>query len=107
MVGTAEGLPGSCDKHSAPYLLSPDLVRYSEFESDRPRASSVDTAEYDDVCGMTRRKKEEMKVMLNVPAARRRRKSEVLSGNAKEEIVEKKNALRPNADKGNAVAVPR
>lgn len=56
---------------------------------------------------MTRRKNKEMKAMPNVPAARRRRKSDVLSGNATEEIVEKKKALRPNADRGNAVAVPR
>ena len=36
-----------------------------------------------------------------------RRKEEVLSGNASEEIKEKKNAPRPKADRGNAVAVPR
>ncbi len=45
--------------------------------------------------------------MPDVPAASKRRKSEVLSGNAKEEMTEKKNALRPKADRGNAVAVPR
>ena len=63
--------------------------------------------EYDDECGTTRRKNREMKAMPNVPAASRSRKSEVLSGNANEEIVEKKNALRPKAERGNAVAVPR
>jgi len=63
--------------------------------------------EYDDVCGRTRRKNMEMKTMPDVPAASKRRKSEVLSGNAKEEMTEKKNALRPKADRGNAVAVPR
>jgi len=56
---------------------------------------------------MTRRKNMEMKTMPDVPAASKRRKSEVLSGNAKEEMTEKKNALRPKADRGNAVAVPR
>lgn len=45
--------------------------------------------------------------MPDVPAASKRRKSDVLSGNAKEEIIEKKKALRPKADSGNAVAVPR
>lgn len=45
--------------------------------------------------------------MPDVPAASKRRKSDVLSGNAKEETIEKKKALRPKADSGNAVAVPR
>lgn len=49
----------------------------------------------------------EMKAMPDVPAASKRRKSAVLSGNAKEEIIEKKKALSPKADRGNAVAVPR
>lgn len=45
--------------------------------------------------------------MVNVPTARRSRKSVVLSGNAKDEIEAKKKALRPKADRGKAVAVPR
>lgn len=44
---------------------------------------------------------------MNVEMANRRSKSDVLSGNAKEEMAEKKNALRPNAESGKAVAVPR
>lgn len=56
---------------------------------------------------MTRRKKNETKHMANVPRASIRRKSLVLSGKAKDEMVTKKKALRPKADKGKAVAVPR
>lgn len=44
--------------------------------------------------------------MITVPVARRRRKCEVSCGRASA-IVAKKNALRPNAARGNAVAVPR
>ena len=54
-----------------------------------------------------RRKKVETETMVKVAMANRRSRSEVLSGNAKEEIAAKKNALRPNAASGNAVAVPR
>ena len=36
-----------------------------------------------------------------------KRKSEVLLGKANIDIKEKKKALKPKADKGNAVAVPR
>lgn len=42
-----------------------------------------------------------------LPIERRRRKPEMLSGNTKPERVVKKNALRPKADSGKAVAVPR
>ncbi len=45
--------------------------------------------------------------MANVPMASIRRKSVVLSGKAKEEMVTKKKALRPKAAKGKPVAVPR
>ena len=45
--------------------------------------------------------------MQKVPIANIKRKLEVLSGNATDEIDEKKKALRPNAAKGKAVAVPR
>jgi hypothetical protein len=39
--------------------------------------------------------------------ARRKRKSDVFPGNASDDSVEKKKALRPNAASGKAVAVPR
>ena len=56
---------------------------------------------------MTRRKKVPMKVIKNVAIDRRRSKSEVLSGKARDDIVAKNRALKPNAAKGKAVAVPR
>lgn len=39
--------------------------------------------------------------------ANRRSRWDVLSGKANEEMAEKKKALRPNAERGKAVAVPR
>ena len=56
---------------------------------------------------MTRRKKLPKKQNANVRVARRSRRSEVLSGKAREDMREKKKALRPKAESGNAVAVPR
>lgn len=41
-----------------------------------------------------------------VATARTRRKDEVSPGNSHDERVEKKNALRPNAARGKAVAAP-
>lgn len=64
------------------------------------------TAEYAE-CGSTRRKKNETKVMPKVPAASKSRKSPVLPGKVYWAKMEKKNALRPNAANGKAVAVPR
>ena len=52
------------------------------------------------------RKKKDRAGMMTVPVARRRRKCEVSWGRASA-MVAKKNALRPNAARGNAVAVPR
>lgn len=52
-------------------------------------------------------KKVPMETMPNVEQAKRRSKSEVLSGNAIDDIAAKKKALRPNAARGKAVAVPR
>ena len=69
--------------------------------------SSEETAEYAGWCGITRRKKEDMNVMPKVPTASIRRKLDVLSGNATVEMDEKKKALSPKAERGNAVAVPR
>lgn len=57
--------------------------------------------------GMTLKKKKETNTRANVPIASMRRNFDVSSGNAKVEMVEKKKALKPNAAKGNAVAVPR
>lgn len=57
--------------------------------------------------GIIRKKKVPTDTMLNVAMAKRRSKSEVLSGNAIDDMAEKKNALRPKAESGNAVAVPR
>lgn len=45
--------------------------------------------------------------MQKVPIANIRRKLEVLSGKATVDMDEKKNALRPKAERGKAVAVPR
>lgn len=45
--------------------------------------------------------------MKKVPIANIRRKLEVLSGNATVDREEKKKALRPKAERGKAVAVPR
>ena len=56
---------------------------------------------------MTRRKKKDTKTIVKVPMARRKRKSDVFPGNANDDNVEKKKALRPNAASGKAVAVPR
>jgi len=56
---------------------------------------------------MTRRKKVPIKTRPKVAQARRRSKSEVLSGKARDDIAAKKKALRPNAARGKAVAVPR
>ena len=47
------------------------------------------------------------KGIVNVAMANKRSRSSVLSGNAMEDIDAKKKALRPNADRGKAVAVPR
>lgn len=57
--------------------------------------------------GIIRKKKVPTETMLNVAMAKRRSKSEVLSRNAIDDMAEKKNALRPKAESGNAVAVPR
>jgi len=46
-------------------------------------------------------------MMPDVPAARRSKKSPVLPSKAIWAKAEKKNALRPNAARGKAVAVPR
>ena len=54
-----------------------------------------------------RRKKQPRKAIENVPTASMSKKFEVLAGNAALDTVEKRKALRPNADNGNAVAVPR
>ena len=51
--------------------------------------------------------KELKKTMQKVPTDSRTRKFEVLSGKANIDMVEKKKALSPNADRGKAVAVPR
>lgn len=56
---------------------------------------------------MMRRKKEPRKGIENVPIASMSKKCEVLAGKATLDTVEKRKALRPNADNGNAVAVPR
>ena len=60
-----------------------------------------------EVCGTTRRKRVPTRTMTKVAIARSRRRSEVLSGKAKDDNAAKKSALRPNAARGNAVAVPR
>lgn len=54
-----------------------------------------------------RRKKLPTKGSVNVAMASKRSRSLVLSGKAKEETDAKKKALRPKAERGPAVAVPR
>ena len=46
-------------------------------------------------------------VKQKLPSDNKRRRPEISSGNTKPESVVKKNALRPKADSGKAVAVPR
>lgn len=65
------------------------------------------TGEYMGEGGTMRRKKTEPKHMQKQPIERSKRKDDVSSGNAKEEIEAKKKAPRPNAATGKAVAVPR
>ena len=48
-----------------------------------------------------------MKTMPKVIHDKRSNKSDVLSGNAMDEIEAKKKALRPKAESGKAVALPR
>ena len=55
---------------------------------------------------MTRRKKNDIKIMPLVARQRTSRKSLVFPGNSHEEMKEKKKALRPKAARGRAVAVP-
>ena len=54
-----------------------------------------------------RRKKLPTKGIMNVATANKSSRSRVLSGKAREDIVAKKKALSPKADRGKAVAVPR
>lgn len=58
-------------------------------------------------CGTMRRKRVPTNTNTKVRIARSRSKSEVLSGKARDDNAAKKRALKPNADRGNAVAVPR
>ena len=68
---------------------------------------SVGTAEYSKECGTTWRKKNPMKGIANVLTVNSKSKPAGSLLNANEDIAEKKNALRPYAARGNAVAVPR
>jgi hypothetical protein len=72
-----------------------ELDRSRGFELDRPRASSVDKDEYAVACGTTRRKKNPIKSIVNVPTARRSRNWEGSFSNANEDKVAKKKALSP------------
>jgi len=58
-------------------------------------------------CGYTRRKKKDTKTSPKVPVARSIKKSPTSPGAKIAEIEEKKNAERPNAASGKAVALPR
>lgn len=70
--------------------------------------SPVGTAEYEADCGETSwRKKVPTKAMPKVRHASSMRRPEVFPGNTTREMVVKKNALRPKAANGKAVAVPR
>ena len=55
----------------------------------------------------TRRNKDPDRTMVKVAIDKSRSRSEVLSGKARDEMAEKKAALKPNAARGKAVAVPR
>jgi hypothetical protein len=61
----------------------------------RSRASSVDKEEHAPGNGTTRRKKNPIKLMVNVPMARRSRNCEGFFSSAKEDNVAKKKALSP------------
>lgn len=56
---------------------------------------------------MIRRKGIETRVKKNAPSANSKRNRPVSSWKISEDIVDQKNALRPNAANGKAVAVPR
>ena len=71
------------------------------------RSSEPGRGSYDCGSGTMRRRKLPTKGIVNVATANKRSRSEVLSGKANDDIDAKKKALRPNADRGKAVAVPR
>lgn len=101
-------VPGSMDKRPARCRLWPDIVCFSNVdEAELLRASRVGRVMWLGESGITRRKKPDTQHMEKVETARSRRRSDVLSGNARDDIVEKKNALRPKPESGKAVAVPR
>lgn len=81
-------------------------MRCNRLDSDPNSSFTTPSAVYA-VCGYTRRKKKEMKTSPNVPDARSIKKSPTSPGAKTVEIEEKKNAERPKAASGNAVAVPR
>lgn len=99
-------LPGSATTERLARLLSSDFVRCSGFDSN-PETSSVVRIEVYAGFGYTRRKKNVMKTSPEVPLAKSIRKSPTSPGAITVETEEKKKAERPNAAKGNAVAVPR
>jgi hypothetical protein len=70
-------------------------------------SSDVGTALYCGDAPTTRRKKEPKKTMQKVPMQRKYNSSEVSSGKKKPARLVKKRALKPKADRGKAVAVPR
>ena len=77
-------------------ILLPDLVRCS-----RLRSSATLT-----VAGTIRIKNNETNMIPAVAMETKRRNAAVSPGNRREVMEEKKNALRPYAANGNAVAVP-
>ncbi|WEW57275.1 hypothetical protein PRK78_002740 [Emydomyces testavorans] len=86
--------------------LSVDLVLCNWLDCDVSSHSVSEIEEYDDGGGSNRMKNDETNTKDGVPTASTSKKSEVSSGKAKAAIVEKKNALKPKAASGNAVAEP-
>lgn len=104
---TAVGcVPDSSAKGMEWRFLSPEIERVNRVDWGC-RWSLSGNAWYDWGCGITRRKKNPTKHMVNVPTARSRRKWPVSSSKANEDTVAKKKALSPKAARGKAVALPR
>ena len=87
-------------------LLVADLVRWSWLESLPLSSSSVGTSAYG-VGGSNRMNGKDERTSTVVPIESINKYPLVSSGNARSDRVEKKKALRPKPERGNAVAVPR
>jgi len=93
-------IPGCCNSFDRRSSL--DVL----LDSSGP-SSSDGRVEYSGVVGMSRIKRKELICRQSVPSVSRRRYPEMSEPKAKLATAVKTNALNPNADNGNAVAVPR